>query len=192
MALFFQQTSLSTHPVFQCHRRCHRCLRYWSNKHTHTPEYTLGDVLHFNHRFGGSCAFVVLSFLPRRNNSPLSAEAKPTQWIFRRPHKHVHSAIRCNQNAQSVLLCARSSLPHGWTHGPHPDWSHGNGAATWRFGTTCATRLLAAWSSTSASRTTVMGVAATSCKMASSHTHRTSTRLYVLLRAQRKINSYRQ
>ena len=42
-----------------------------------------------------------------------------------------------------------------------------NSAATWRFGTTCETRLAAeAWSSTSASRMNVMGVEATPCKMA--------------------------
>ena len=39
-----------------------------------------------------------------------------------------------------------------------------NGAVTWRFATSCETRMAAGWSSTSASRN-VMGVAATPCKM---------------------------
>jgi hypothetical protein len=88
----------------------------------------------------------VPSSLPRHHNNPLAnAAAKNTllHGLSRRPHKHVHRSLRCNQGARLDGGGPSPSVPHGWTHGPHPAWSHGNGAATWSFGTTCETRLAA-------------------------------------------------
>jgi len=108
--------------------------------------------------------------------------------LSRRPHKHVHSSLRCNQGARLDGVCPWSSLPDSGTLGPHPEWRYGQRGPTarWRSAITSGTRLAAgAWSSTSASPMTVMGVAATPCRMG--HSRRTSTRLCILLRSARSI-----
>ena len=52
-----------------------------------------------------------------------SAAAKNMAWTSRRPHSDMHSSLRCNQGARLDGVCPRPSLPHGWTHGLHPEIS---------------------------------------------------------------------
>ena len=124
-----------------------------------------------------------------------------SRWTSRRPHKHVYNSLRCNLGARLVRLCARPSLPHaspklsrlllslfGWTHGPHPAWSHDQrGPTTWNSETTCETRLAAgAWSLTLSSRMAASGAVATLSRTGCSP----SAGPKCAFAAKRKINNY--
>jgi hypothetical protein len=100
----------------------------------------------------------VLSSLPRHHNSLLAkCGCKKHDGRSRRPHKHVHSSLRCNQGAQldGIVPLALSSARLDTRSAPSKEsrQARANGAATWSSATTCETKLAAgAWSSTSASR----------------------------------------
>jgi hypothetical protein len=51
---------------------------------------------------------------------------------FHGDHTSTCMSLRRNLGARLDGLCARPSLPHGWTHGPHPARSHGQRGPTAR------------------------------------------------------------
>jgi hypothetical protein len=112
------QQSFKHWPQFNVLRQRHAGTRSEEQRQLHLPQKYKATVPELTLR-------VEMNGLVQADNSKArDLFWKPLSWLGTiprwRPHEHVHSSFRYNQGARLDGRGPCPSLPHGWTHGPHP------------------------------------------------------------------------